>query len=216
MKINGKDDIPYIMENKKMFESTNQKHTVTPAAKRLCELWIPQRAGADFGGLPGPVLKDDLGLSIAMVPVPPAGWFIYVYFMENPIKIDDLGVSLFQETTIFKWDIHLKCSKYSSKQKEQNGKGFGRRMGMALNCLQRWSIRMANVPKHLPSARRPFIVLLLCTVRTSPPPPTNRGSSKRSLCACHCSCMISTQCHVVATAPLEFKQGLAGEMDRKP
>ena len=156
--------------------------------------------------------KDDMGLSIAMVPVPPvAGWFIYVYFMENPIKIDDLGVSLFQETTIFKSEIHLKCSKYSSKQKEQNGKGFGRRMGMALNCLQRWSIRMANVPKHLPSARRPFIVLLLCTVRTSPPPPTNRGSSKRSLCACHCSCMISTQCHVVATATLEFKQGLAGK-----
>ena len=40
-----------------MFETTNQKHTVTqlfsnlhpassPAAKRLCELWIPQRAGA--------------------------------------------------------------------------------------------------------------------------------------------------------------------------
>lgn len=82
-------------------------------------------------------------------------------------------------------------------------------MGMALNCLQRWSIRMPNVPKHLPSARRPFIVLLLCTVRTSPPPPTNRGSSKRSLCCCHCSCMISTQCHVVATATLEFKQGLA-------
>jgi len=24
MKVNGKDDIPYIMENKKMFETTNQ------------------------------------------------------------------------------------------------------------------------------------------------------------------------------------------------
>ena len=54
--------IPYIMENKKclkppirntQWRSFSQIFTLPapqPAAKRLCELWIPQRAGANFGG----------------------------------------------------------------------------------------------------------------------------------------------------------------------
>ena len=31
---------------------------------------------------------------------PIAGWFINVYFMENPMKIDDLEVPPFAETSI--------------------------------------------------------------------------------------------------------------------
>ena len=33
-----------------------------------------------------------------------AGWFIHVYFMEHRIEVDDLGVSLFWETSIY---IHI-------------------------------------------------------------------------------------------------------------
>ena len=37
-----------------------------------------------------------------------------VYFMENPIELDDLGVPLFQETSTFRWQgttchAHLPC-----------------------------------------------------------------------------------------------------------
>ena len=38
-----------------------------------------------------------------------------VYFMENPIKMDDLGVPLFQETSIYMYHIALNRQLYAPK-----------------------------------------------------------------------------------------------------
>ena len=148
-----------------------------------------------------------------------------------------------EKDDIYIGNSSLKFSKYGSKQNQKMGKwiwpllsreianylislwglqfiidkNITWRTGMALNRMFAEMVHMPNVPQHLPSARRPLIVLLhLVSMRRAPfelpgPLQTNPGSSKRSLCSCHCWCMISTQCHVVATASLEFKHGLRGK-----
>ena len=96
---------PFVSASKKWtlrWTSAEQPMTLSlPLVETLVPLFLPKRSPACAPCTPGGIWcggmdwDGDLGVSIVMG-VPPNGWFIW----ENSIKMDDLGVPPFQETSI--------------------------------------------------------------------------------------------------------------------